>query len=188
MGIITIIFISIGLAMDAFAVSIANGVTINQQRVPHAFKIAFSFGIFQAIMPVIGWLAGQTLMELIASIDHWIAFILLTYIGVKMIYDALKISHSKENGCTSLELSTLMMLSFATSIDALAVGITFAFLNISIIYPVIIIGLITFALSFIGFFAGNKLGSVFGNRIEILGGSILIGIGLKILFEDLFFK
>ena len=188
MGIITIIFISTGLAMDAFAVSIVYGVTINRKSVPQAFKIAFSFGLFQAIMPLFGWLAGQTLKDFIASVDHWIAFIVLTYIGVKMIYEALKRGRCRENECGNLYIPKLIMLSLATSIDALAVGLTFAFLNISIIYPVIIFGLMTFVLSFIGFFAGNKLGRVFSSKIEIFGGCILIGIGLKILLEDLFFK
>jgi putative Mn2+ efflux pump MntP len=189
MTIITTMLIALGLSMDAFAVSIANGITITQQRIPNAFKIAFSFGLFQAIMPVIGWLAGRTLADFVSSVDHWIAFILLVYIGSKMIYEAVKSGKcdDADKECVAMDISRLLILSLATSIDALAVGITFAFLNISIIYPVIVIGLITFVLSFIGFFAGNKLGMLFGNKIEMFGGCILIGIGLKIFIEHQFF-
>ncbi len=187
MSFLTIILIAIGLAMDAFAVSIVNGIAIKQQRMPHALKIAFSFGLFQAIMPVVGWLAGLSLKTYITAIDHWIAFILLAYIGIKMIYDAVKKDDSDEEACGTIDVTTLFALSIATSIDALAVGITFAFLKVSIIYPVLIIGIVTFILSLIGFFSGCKLGKIFGNRIEILGGCILIGIGTKILIEDLFF-
>lgn len=185
---ITVILIAFGLSMDAFAVSIANGITITRKRIPNAFKIAISFGMFQAVMPVIGWLAGRTLVDFVSSVDHWIAFVLLGYIGVKMIYEAVKSGKCEEAAkeCDGLDISRLFILSVATSIDALAVGITFAFLNISIIYPVIIIGIITFAFSFIGFFAGNRLGMLFGNKIEMFGGSILIGIGLKILIEHQF--
>ncbi|MCU0821664.1 MAG: manganese efflux pump MntP family protein [Spirochaetes bacterium] len=185
---ITVILIAIGLSMDAFAVSIANGITITRERIPNALKIAFSFGLFQAVMPVIGWLAGRTLVNFVSSIDHWIAFVLLSYIGAKMIYEAVKSGRceTEAKDCSGIDISQLFILSVATSIDALAVGITFAFLKISIIYPVIIIGVITFAFSFVGFFAGNRLGLLFGNKIEMFGGFILIGIGLKILIEHLF--
>ncbi len=190
MKLLNIILIAIGLSMDAFAVSIANGITIKQNRMPNALKMAFSFGMFQAIMPVIGWLAGRTLVDFVSSVDHWIAFGLLLYIGAEMIYEAVKPGGCEEEtkDCAGLDASRLFILSVATSIDALAVGITFAFLNISIIYPVITIGLITFAFSFAGFFSGNRLGLMFGNKIEILGGCILIGIGLKIMIEHLFIK
>ena len=182
---ITVILIAIGLSMDAFAVSIANGITIKRGRIPNALKIAFSFGMFQAVMPVIGWLAGRTLVNFVSSVDHWIAFLLLSYIGWKMIYEAVKSGKCEKAAkeCVGPDISQLFILSVATSIDALAVGITFAFLNISIVCPVIIIGLITFTFSFIGFFAGNRLGLLFGNKIEIFGGCILIGIGLKILID-----
>lgn len=187
---ITIILIAVGLAMDSFAVSIANGITITEQRIPHAFRIAFSFGLFQALMPVAGWAAGRTLLELVSAVDHWLAFILLSYIGIKMIYESLKKNECEvnEEECRSMRNGTLLMLSIATSIDALAVGVTFAFLKISIITPVIVIGVVTFLLSFAGFTAGGRLGTVFGKKVELAGGCILIGIGLKILIEDLFFK
>jgi putative Mn2+ efflux pump MntP len=184
MDIVTILFIAFGLAMDAFAVSIANGITIKQQRMNHALKLGFSFGSFQAFMPLIGWLAGLSLRDLIAGVDHWIAFGLLSLIGCKMIYESTKIQ-SGEKEADSLSLFVLFMLSVATSIDALAVGVSFAFLKISIITPIIVIGFVTFLLSFLGVFIGNKVGHFFENKIEILGGLILIAIGIKILVEHL---
>ncbi len=157
MSFLTIILIAVGLAMDAFAVSIANGIPITRQRMPHALRIAFSFGLFQAIMPVVGWLAGLSLKTYITAIDHWIAFILLAFIGIKMIYDAIRKDDCDEEACGTIDITTLFALSIATSIDALAVGITFAFLKVSIIYPVLIIGIVTFILSLIGFFPAVNL-------------------------------
>lgn len=178
------ILIAIGLAMDAFAVSISSGLCIKRVKNRHAFKIAFSFGAFQAVMPALGWLAGRTLSSLVSSIDHWIAFLLLTIIGGKMIYEAQKEKEDKKM-MNPLKPHILLALSVATSIDALAVGITFAFLNVTIITPVAIIGLITFILSFVGVHIGNRMGHFFEKKIEILGGLILIGIGLKILIQHL---
>ena len=181
---LTIVLIAFGLAMDAFAVSITNGITAKKMKLRNALAPAISFGLFQAFMPVIGWLAGLTLIQFIAGIDHWIAFGLLSFIGCKMIYESTKIGAEKEN----FELTNpyvLLMLSIATSIDALAVGLSFAFLKISIVAPVLIIGLITFILSFCGAYIGNKIGHFCENKIEILGGLVLIGIGLKILIEHL---
>jgi putative Mn2+ efflux pump MntP len=185
MGNVTIILIAIGLAMDAFAVSIASGVTLKGLKTTGALKIAASFGIFQAIMPLIGWFAGKSFSSFIVGVDHWIAFCLLSMVGVKMIYESTKMD-SIEKRFDPLKPSVLLVLSLATSIDALAVGVTFSFLNISIITPVIVIGLITFFLAFIGGMFGNRLGSFLEGKIEIFGGLILIGIGLKILLEHLF--
>jgi len=184
MDIFNIIIIAFGLAMDAFAVSITSGLTIKNLRINHVFRIALFFGLFQAFMPLIGWLAGLSLRDFIASIDHWIAFILLSFIGCKMIYESIK-TESSERKINPLNIYILLMLSIATSIDALAIGISFAFLMISIITPMIIIGIVTFLLSFIGVFIGNKKGHFFEGKIEILGGFILIGIGIKILIEHL---
>jgi len=184
MDIITIIAIAVGLAMDAFAVSITSGITIKRLKINHALRIAASFGAFQAFMPVIGWLAGLGLISFISGIDHWIAFGLLVFIGCKMIYESIKIE-SREDKSNPLNFYVLLMLSVATSIDALAVGLSFAFLKISIATPIIIIGTVTFLLSFLGVFAGNKFGHLFENKIEIAGGIVLIGIGLKILVEHL---
>jgi putative Mn2+ efflux pump MntP len=183
MDIFTIILIAIGLAMDAFAVSIANGISIKSQKRKNAFIIAAFFGGFQMFMPVIGWLAGLGLEELIMGIDHWIAFGLLAFIGSRMIYDSAKEEDLKRD--SNLRIHNLLTLSVATSIDALMVGLSFAFIQTAIATPILIIGLVTFLLSFIGFYFGNIIGQVLGNKIKVIGGVILIGIGLKILLEHL---
>jgi len=184
MHILTIVFIAFGLAMDALAVSIASGVAIKRLRIEHAVKIALFFGTFQAVMPIIGWLAGISLKDFISGVDHWIAFGLLSLIGCKMIYESMKLKADKKQ-INPLNLHVLIIFSIATSIDALAVGVSFAFLQIAIITPVFIIGMITFGLSFAGVFVGNKLGHFFEQKIEFVGGLILIGIGIKILVEHL---
>jgi len=184
MSIISIIFIAFGLAMDAFAVSITSGLTIKQFRIGDALKIAIFFGLFQAIMPLIGWSAGLGFRDYISGIDHWIAFGLLSIIGCKMIYESFKIGE-KNKKIDPLNIYVLLMLSIATSIDALAVGLSLAFLNFSIILPSIIIGCITFLLSVFGVYFGNRFGNYFEKKIEIIGGLILIGIGIKILIEHL---
>ena len=176
--------IGLGLAMDAFAVSITSGVTIKKFQVSHAFRIALFFGGFQAIMPLIGWAAGLSFQKFIEPYDHWIAFLILVIIGCKMIYEAV-IPNRLHTKCDPLNFLVLLGLAIATSIDALAVGIGFSILNITIIEPVLIIGFITFILSFIGVYLGDKFGTVFGKRIDILGGIILIGIGFKILLSHL---
>lgn len=181
---ITITVIAFGLAMDAFAVSITSGVTTRHLRVNNALKIAIFFGSFQAIMPLIGWLAGLSLRNFISGIDHWVAFGLLSLIGCRMIYEAIEIDSSGKH-TSLLSIYVLLMLSIATSIDALAVGISFAFLKISIAAFIIVVGTVTFLLSFLGVFIGNRFGHFFEKRIEIIGGLILIGIGVKILVEHL---
>lgn len=186
MDIPSIIVIALGLAMDAFAVSISCGLTILPPKRWNALKIAFSFGAFQAVMPILGWGIGRVFSRYIEALDHWIAFLLLCFIGIHMIYNAVK-SHSRETVINPTNVKTLMLLSIATSIDALAVGVTFAFLRIHIISPVLIIGTITFMISSIGLLIGHKLGRCFEKRAEILGGLVLIGIGIKILIEHLFF-
>ena len=184
MDLLTIIFISIGLAMDAFAVSVANGLIIKKKKFFNAFKFGFSFGLFQMIMPIIGWSAGTKLRHLIEGVDHWVAFGLLSFIGCKMIYEAFKIDAIEKNE-SEITVGLLLGLSIATSIDALAVGLSFAFLNISIVAPAIIIGVITFFMSYFGVLIGSRFGHIFEKKIEIIGGLILIGIGLKILVEHL---
>lgn len=170
--------------MDAFAVSVSNGMTIRHQRTNHAIRIGIFFGSFQALMPLIGWSAGLTLRELISGVDHWIAFGLLSVIGCKMIYESTRMDVKKKES-PSLTFWMLLMLSIATSIDALVVGISFAILNISIITPILVIGTVTFVLSFLGVLIGNRVGHFFEKKIEILGGLILIGIGINILIEHL---
>lgn len=181
---LSIILIAVGLAMDAFAVSITSGCTIQCLKIRHAFRIAFLFGMFQALMPVLGWLAGIGLKQYVEAFDHWIAFALLVFIGGKMIYEAVWMEEV-ERKCDSLNLYVLLGLAVATSIDALAVGITFAFLKIAIITPALIIGIITFGISLGGVFIGNRLGDRLGYKMEIFGGLILIGIGIKILIQHL---
>ncbi|MFC1498395.1 manganese efflux pump MntP family protein [Verrucomicrobiota bacterium] len=180
MNLTTIIFIALALAMDAFAVSIASGITIKRLHLKHAFTIAAWFGAFQAIMPILGWLGGVKLKAFTGGIDHWIAFGLLCFVGCKMIYEAFRIE-TIEKKTNPLDIHVLFILSIATSIDALAAGISFALLAVSILMPVLIIGVITFIMSFAGVLIGDKSGHFFEKKIEIVGGLILIGIGIKIL-------
>jgi len=180
MTLIAIIFTAFGLAMDAFAVSIASGITIQRLRYRHAIIIALSFGIFQAIMPILGWMAGFGLRTFMAHFEHWIAFGLLSFIGLKMIYESVVIEKT-ESRIDPLSFFVLLFLSLATSMDALAVGFTFAFLKISIAAPAIIIGCITFLLSLLGVYIGDRFGHFFEKKIEVIGGIILIIIGAKIL-------
>lgn len=182
MDIISIICIAFGLAMDAFAVSITRGVTIKYLRIYSALAIATCFGAFQAVMPLIGWLAGLSLRNVISGIDHWIAFGLLCLIGFKMIYESFTVE-SRDKEINPLNVFVLLILSVATSIDALAVGISLSFLEISIAIPAIIIGTVTFLLTLLGVFIGKRFGHIFENKIEIIGGLILIGIGMKILID-----
>ncbi len=188
MDIISILLLAVGLSMDAFAVSIANGVAGKKMtaKIDTALILGLFFGGFQILMPTVGWLAGIGLRHFISKFDHWVAFLLLLAIGGKMIYESFE-SHDETKGsdASTLSLATLFVLAIATSIDALAVGLSLSFLNVSIWLPVIIIGLITFTLSFIGVHIGKKVGHIFGNRVELIGGLILIGIGIKILVEHL---
>ena len=186
MGLITIIIIAVGLAMDAFAVSIVSGAAYKQLKIKHAFRLAVFFGGFQALMPLIGSLAGLSIKQYIANYDHWVAFALLSAVGCKMIYESFKIKPADRNFDPS-NISILLILSIATSIDALTVGITLPLLALSLIKAVIIIGLITFLLSYIGVSVGRKFGHFFESKIEALGGLVLIALGAKILLEHLFF-
>ena len=183
MDFISILFLAVALAMDAFSVSITRGLTL-KCNIKYALIIAIFFGGFQALMPVLGWFSGMQLQGLISTLAPWIAFLLLTAIGLKMIYESFSID---EDVCKVFSLKELLVLSIATSIDAFAVGVTFAILNTPIITPIIVIGLVTFILSFIGVYIGKNVGHLFENKIEILGGLILIGIGLKILLENVLF-
>ena len=180
MGLTETLFLSFSLALDAFAVSISTGTLIKTRTWRDYFRIPFHFGLFQFLMPVFGWYLGSRVEPLIADIDHWIAFLLLAIIGGKMI----KAAFSKEKELQTSDPSrgiSLIILSVATSIDALAVGFSLALLRYSIWYPSILIGIITAVLSLIGLFAGNRLGNKFGNIVEVCGGVILISIGIKIV-------
>lgn len=179
----TIILIALALAMDSFSVSITRGFTNNKNSLLlEALKTGFFFGLFQAIMPLIGWLAGLSVIDFIEGFDHWIAFGLLILIGVRMIYESL--SKESKQIVYSSSHKVLLILSIATSIDALAVGLSLSFLETSIIIPALIIGIITFSLSFFGVFIGEKFGSYF-EKIAVLGGVILILIAVRILVEHL---
>ncbi len=180
MSLVSIFLIAIGLAMDAFAVSISSGVAIKNLKIKNYIKIGAFFGIFQAIMPILGWSAGNSFSKYVDPYSKWIAFFLLLFIGEKMIYEAFVIEE-EEAKRDVLSMINLLLLAIATSIDALAVGITFSLLKVNVVEPAIIIGIVTFVISIIGVYSGNKLGDMFGNKIEIIGGIILIGIGVKIL-------
>lgn len=184
MNTLSILFIAIGLAMDAFAVSISSGITINRLKLRHAILIASFFGTFQAVMPIIGWLGGSSIASYIEKFDHWIAFILLLFIGSKMIYEAYKIEEADENR-DPLNIYILFLMSIATSIDALAVGLSFAILKVTVIYPAMIIGIVTFFMSLAGVYIGERFGHLFEKKMEIAGGIILILIGTKILLQHL---
>lgn len=180
-----IVLIGLGLAMDAFAVSVASGIILKTMKFRHAFRIAAFFGFFQALMPILGWLAGLSFRVYIQAFDHWIAFGLLGFIGGKMIWDSL---HCGDEGCFDpLDFYVLFSLSIATSIDALAVGLTFSVLNILIWEAAVLIGAVTFAVCLAGTYIGTRFGHILEKKIEIAGGIILIGLGIKILIEHLFF-
>ena len=183
MGAIEILLISIGLAMDAFAVSVCKGLAMKKMSWKKAIIIGLYFGAFQAIMPTIGFFLGTTFERFITNVDHWIAFILLVGIGINMVKEAF--DKESENRNDNVDVKTMLVLSVATSIDALAIGITFACLKIHIVMPVITIGLITFIISVIGVKIGNRFGDKYEKKAEIMGGVILILLGIKILLEHL---
>lgn len=185
MGFFELVLIAVSLAMDAFAVSLCKGLGMSKLRVKNAAVIALFFGGFQAIMPLIGWLLGKQFESYIKSFDHWIAFGLLVLIGGKMIYEVFKKDSDPDNSGDILNIKELFLLAIATSIDALAVGITFAFLQTSIAPAVSLIGAITFALSFVGVFIGHKFGAKFKSKAEFAGGAVLILIGTRILLQHL---
>jgi len=184
MTLLTIILLAFALAMDAFAVSIASGIAIKDLKIKHSLIIAAWFGLFQAIMPILGWLSGIKLQRFISEIDHWVVFGLLLFIGCKMIYEAFQIE-SIEDRSDPMDTSVLFALSIATSLDAFAAGVSFALLSISIVTPVIIIGVITFIVSFIGVWIGDRGTHFFEKKMEIAAGLVLIAIGLKVLFSHL---
>lgn len=184
MGLIEILLIAVGLAMDAFAVSICAGTNkLTNGRRP-TFRLSFHFGLFQFMMPVIGWFLGTGVQSYISEYDHWIAMILLSFVGIKMIKSGFDKNEISKNGDLSKGMN-LLILSIATSIDALAVGISFAMLQTEIWFPSVIIGIVTACLSVLGVQLGNKLGTKFGKKMEIIGGIILILIGIRILVSHI---
>ena len=183
MGLPSLFVLAVGLSMDAFAVSICKGLAMKRITVKKACVVGLWFGGFQALMPLIGYLLGSQFEKYITSIDHWIAFLLLCFIGLSMIKESLSKEEEKTND--SLDAKTMLLLAVATSIDALAVGITFAFLQVDIIPAVSFIGITTFILSAVGVRVGNLFGTKYKAKAEIAGGIILIFIGVKILLEHL---
>ena len=184
MGIVELILIGVGLAMDAFAVSICKGLSMKKKiNYKKALIIALYFGLFQGGMPLIGYALGVSFEQIVLSIDHWIAFILLSVIGIGMIKESL--GDEEESLNDKVDFKTMVVLAIATSIDALAIGVTFAFLNVNIIFASLLICVITFAISYFGVVFGNKFGDKFGSKAELVGGIILILMGLKILLEHL---
>jgi manganese efflux pump family protein len=184
---ISVLIIAIGLSMDAVAVSIASGAAFKQLSVKYAFRMALFFGGFQAIMPLIGALAGLSIKNYIQGIDHWIAFVILCAIGGKMIYESLKTTESQKNFNPS-NILVLLTLSVATSIDALVVGITLPLVASNIFIAVLVIGLVTFMLSYAAVGIGKKFGHLFERKAETLGGLVLISLGIKCLLEHIFFN
>ena len=186
MDLLSLFAIALALAMDAFAVALGAGLHLPRLTGRHLFRLGFHFGLFQALMQIVGWLAGLTVQRWIVAFDHWIAFGLLAYVGGKMLWEAL---HKKDDEAGTSDPTrgwSLVVLSVATSIDALAVGLTLALLNISVWYPALVIGLVAGVMTMAGMLLGRRLGRAWGPRVEILGGLILLGIGFKILFEHLF--
>jgi manganese efflux pump family protein len=183
MNLLTILMIALALSMDAFAVSIAGGVAVKRLRLRHALTMASWFGGFQALMPLIGWFGGTRLKESLSGLDHWVVFGLLIFVGVKMIWESFKLEPIQK--MEDLDIRVLFMLSLATSLDALAAGISFALLGISIVMPIIIIGAVTFLVSFAGVWIGEKGAGMFGKKMEVAAGIILIIIGIKVLTSHL---
>ena len=186
MGILEIVLIAVGLSMDAFAVSITLGLSVEKPKAMQLLIPPLYFGFFQALMPLIGYFGGYYFTDKIQNLEHWIAFALLAFIGGKMIKDSFSKDDGKKDG-NPFQLIKMLVLAIATSIDAFAVGVTFAFYKINIYSAISIIGLITFFISLAGVKIGNTFGLRFKSRAEIFGGLVLIIIGLRILIEHLFF-
>jgi len=182
MDLITILIIAVALALDCFAVALAAGIK-GGQRIRSATRVAVAFGVFQAGMPALGWLAGRSVIDLISGFDHWIAFALLAITGLRMTREGVtQASHSE---AISLDTISLLILAVATSVDALAVGVSFALLDTGILLPCLIIGASTFAISFLGAVLGGAAAERWGKTMEVLGGLVLIAIGIRILITHI---
>lgn len=188
MGWLNLLALAAALAMDAFAVAVVAGLTVKPLTKRHVFRLAFHFGLFQGLMPILGWAAGIAIHQFIAAFDHWIAFGLLAFVGGRMIWGAL--FGDEETIDSSSDPTTgwsLVILSIATSIDALAVGLTLGVIGSTILVPVLVIGIVAAGFTVLGMFLGRRIGSGWGKRVEVLGGVILLGIGVKIVLEHLAF-
>lgn len=187
MGFVELFLIAVGLSMDAFAVSVCKGLCMKRLDIRRAVVIALFFGVFQMVMPLVGWALGTQFEQYITPIDHWIAFVLLGFIGGKMLWEAFR-GKGDETTCEieeKLDIPELTMLAVATSIDALAVGITFAFLGVDIVPSVILIGATTFVLALVGVVVGHRFGARYEKLANVVGGVVLVLIGTKILLEHL---
>ncbi len=183
MDLATILLISLTLALDCFAVALVAGIESGRAGLRNAARIALAFGSFQAGMPFLGWLAGSSVLGYISGFDHWIAFGLLALVGARMVREGF--SHDPEGEAVSLDTASLLILAVATSIDALAVGVSLAFIQSGILIPCLIIGLSTFAISFFGALIGGAAARRWGESMEVAGGIVLIGIGVRILIEHM---
>jgi putative Mn2+ efflux pump MntP len=183
MTLFTLFILAIGLSFDTFAISISSGIARKQIVFWEAFIVASVFAFFQAIMPVIGWLGGLSIKNFIEPIDHWIAFCLLCIIGIKMIIESFEKVGKKE--FNPLNPKVMVVMAIATSIDALAVGVSFAIIEVNMIFAFLIIGFVTFIVAMLGMLFGKKIGDKLGRRMEIVGGLILVAIGCKIIMEHL---
>ena len=183
--------IAFGLSLDAFTVALTNSTIIKDLHIKHGLRMAAFFGAFQFLMPILGWAAGMTFNNYINAIDHWIAFVLLAFVGGRMIWAGITFGKKEDSSCSDdttkdcRNLSTLLLLSIATSIDAMAIGLSFAMIKIGIIYPSIIIGIITFIISMIGYYIGKTVGNKINIKLDIVGGIVLLIIGLNILIEHI---
>jgi putative Mn2+ efflux pump MntP len=185
LGWLSLLALAAALAMDALAVAIVAGLTLEPLTRRHVFRLAFHFGLFQALMPTIGWLAGAAVHRYVAAYDHWVAFALLAFVGGRMIVGALREGEETLRSNDPTTGWNLVLLSVATSIDALAVGLSLALVGTGILVPATVIGVVTAGLTAAGMLLGRRLGSLWGKRVEILGGAVLVAIGVKIVIEHL---
>jgi putative Mn2+ efflux pump MntP len=183
---LTLLALAVALAMDAFAVAIATGITVEPLTKRHVFRLAFHFGLFQALMLMIGWAAGNAVQQYIAAFDHWVAFGLLVFVGGKMVWGALRGDQEKQSSNDPTSGWDLVLLSVATSIDALAVGLSLALIGATIVVPALVIGLVAASLTVTGMVLGRRIGFLWGKRVEVMGGLILIAIGVRIVLEHVF--
>ena len=186
MNFFSILLIAIGLGVDAMSVAVAAGALLGRPSWPAAMRMSFSFGFFQFVMPLIGWSVGRTVSRHIESLDHWVAFGLLVFVGGKMIHEAFRQKRTDQAAVSDPTRGwTLLMLSIATSVDALAVGLSLAFLGEAILFPSVVIGIVAFVMTWLGMVFGARAGRLFGKKVGLAGGAILIAIGIKILLEHM---
>lgn len=183
MELVTLLLIAIGLSFDTFAVSVSTGLMVCHIRFWQAVRVAVILAVFQGLMPCVGWILGRQIATFISEFDHWIAFVLLAILGIKMIWESFEKEEKSTKNCNPLKLSIVVGMAIATSIDALVVGVSFAFLKMNILWAAFIIGLVTFLVSMLGMLFGKKVGNRLGKKMEVIGGILLIAIGLKILLE-----